>query len=323
MEYPGAVTYSEKLIPLRQNTTIDISKRGHVFLHEISHMWFGNLVTMDWWNNLWLNESFAEFICHAAFDSIYKKLTFTTVLPYVSFCVNKHRGYVQDQLPSTHPIAGAVPDTVAANSIFDGITYNKGSAVLKQLMAILGQETFSIACASYFHKHEYKNTTLEDLLEEFQAHIVAALADTIDLNDWQIDWINTAGLNVLQFVPDPTDKSKGTLVQTAAVKEHPALRRHFIRLAFYDAQGQVLDSRPFQTTKSGSDPVIGIPEGCVAVLPNELVRLVADVGFGLREGSSRPRVPGLLQEQLQQHSRPAVEMCPSACFQGHGERQKV
>lgn len=142
MEYPAAVTYAENLMPLRTNNMLDISRRGHVFLHEISHMWFGNLVTMKWWNGLWLNEAFAEFICHLCFDSIYKSLGFQTSIPWVQFLNNKFKGYREDQLASTHPIAGEVENTQIACSIFDGITYNKGSAVLKQMMSVVGQDTF-------------------------------------------------------------------------------------------------------------------------------------------------------------------------------------
>lgn len=271
MEYPGAVTYSEKLIPQRVNNTNDISRRGHVFLHEISHMWFGNLVTMEWWDNLWLNESFAEFICHKAFDEIYRKLSFTTVIPYVSFCVNKQRGYDQDQLPSTHPIKGAVPDTDAANSIFDGITYQKGSSVLRQLMAILGEDIFSRACSNYFKKYQFSNTRLEHLLAEFQAELDAAGSTAIDLKDWQKDWINAAGVNQLLFVPNPEDRTTGTLVQTAALSAHPTIRNHQINIGFFDAEGKLLESRPYRTSKTGSDVLTGLPEGWAAVLPNDLV----------------------------------------------------
>lgn len=273
MEYPGAVTYSERLIPQRVNNTNDISRRGHVFLHEISHMWFGNLVTMEWWNNLWLNESFAEFICHKAFDTIYKKLSFQTVIPYVSFCVNKQRGYDQDQLPSTHPIQGDVPDTDAANSIFDGITYQKGSSVLRQLMAILGEDIFSKACSNYFKKYQFGNTRLEHLLAEFQSELDAAGSTVIDLKKWQKDWINAAGVNQLLFVPNPEDKSAGTLLQTAASPAYPTIRNHQINVSFFDQEGNVLETRPLCTSDSGTDALTGLPEGWAAVLPNDLVVL--------------------------------------------------
>lgn len=267
MEYPAAVCYSEDLLPARENNVIDISRRGHVFLHEISHMWFGNLVTMKWWNNLWLNESFAEFICHHAFDSIYQELGFDSTIPYVSFQSNKFRGYREDQLPSTHPIAGEVENTTIANSIFDGITYNKGSAVLKQLMSIVGTKIFGQACESYFEKHAYKNTTLDDLLAEFDRELKKSGTNNLDIYSWKEDWINKAGLNSIKFVE--SSETTGTLEQSACLQQHPTLRQHFINVGFYSAEGKLMECKSLTTSKSGKDQLdLTSVKGYAAVLPN-------------------------------------------------------
>jgi aminopeptidase N len=283
MEYPGAVTYNESLLPLRTNNTIDICRRGSVFLHEISHMWFGNLVTMQWWNGLWLNESFAEFISYKAFDSIYKELPFETSVPWVSFLCSKWRGYKEDQLPSTHPIAGEVEDTQVACSIFDGITYNKGSAVLKQLLALIGDETFSAALENYFNKYAYKNTTLEDLLTEFDQELKKKQGNAIDIFEWKEDWINKAGVNRITFARD-AQTGRATIEQSACTPGHPTLRHHFVKIGFYDAEGNLIQAKDLTTSKTGSDEISleGV-EQYHAVLPNYDVRSSYS-GFRIREG---------------------------------------
>lgn len=273
MEFPGAVTYNESLLPQRKNTVLDISQRGHVFLHEISHMWFGNLVTMKWWNGLWLNESFAEFICNKCFDTIYKNLSFSTSIPWVAFLAKKFRGYKEDQLKSTHPIAGDVENTMVACSIFDGITYQKGSSVLKQLMCIIGEETFSSALENYFKKYSYKNTSLEDLLLEFDSELKKDIKPRIDIMDWKEDWLMKPGLNSLTF-EKMEDEEKGKLVQKSCMSEHPTLRQHFVKIAFYDESGTEIGMKEITTSKSGCDEISleGV-QGYAAVLPNFDVRL--------------------------------------------------
>jgi aminopeptidase N len=126
MEYPGAVTYTEYFLPKNKNTTRMVSRRGSVILHELAHMWFGNAVTMRWWNGLWLNESFADFVCFMAWDNIREKLDFETYDAWLDFSTNKFWGYKEDQEKTTHKIAAEVADTEEADNIFDGITYSKG-----------------------------------------------------------------------------------------------------------------------------------------------------------------------------------------------------
>jgi aminopeptidase N len=125
MEYPGAVTYTERLLPKNKNTTNMISLRGSVILHELAHMWFGNAVTMRWWNGLWLNESFADFVCYMAWAGIREKLDFETYDAWLRFMTRKGWGYKEDQECTTHQIAAEVANTQVADNIFDGITYSK------------------------------------------------------------------------------------------------------------------------------------------------------------------------------------------------------
>lgn len=274
MEYPGAVTYNESLLPQKENNSLDVTKRGHVFLHEISHMWFGNLVTMKWWNGLWLNESFAEFICNKCFDSIYKQLDFKTSIPWVSFMASKFRGYREDQLPSTHPIAGEVQNTEVANSIFDGITYQKGSSVLKQLMCIIGEDTFSAALENYFRKYAFLNTNLEDLLAEFDAQLKKQEHPRVDIMQWKEDWIMAPGLNSLTFVRDQAT-GQASIVQKPCMDAHPTLRNHFIKVAFFDESCNLIKAKELTTSKTGVDHLSleGV-EQFKAVLPNYDVILI-------------------------------------------------
>ena len=270
MEFPAAVTYNESLVPMRENNVLEVSRRGHVFLHELSHMWFGNLVTMQWWNNLWLNESFAEFVCHKAFDAIYRELSFKTVIPWVSFQCSKCRGYKEDQLPSTHPIAGEVVDTQVACSIFDGITYQKGSSVLKQLMCIIGVDTFSKSCQKYFEKYAWSNTTLEDLLAEFDLQLKSQGSD-IDVFEWKEDWINKAGLNWIKYEANQAEQ-KPYLHQGACLEAYPTLRTHFLNVAYFDDEAQVIHVDSVKTERGERTYLKACQLEVVGVLPNYEVR---------------------------------------------------
>ncbi len=129
-------------------------------------MWFGNMVTMKWWNDLWLNESFADFVCYLASSETQPTMDFDTFDSWQSFLKRKDWGYLEDQRSTTHPISVEVPNTSMAESIFDGITYSKGASVLKQLYFLIGRERFSDNVANYFKKYMWSNTTLKDFLDE-------------------------------------------------------------------------------------------------------------------------------------------------------------
>lgn len=162
MEYPGAITYNESIY-LKKKTELsrfEISNRTRVILHELAHMWFGNTVTMKWWNDLWLNESFADFSCFQAWEGITSKLSFEVSNGWVAFLSRKGWAFLEDQQRTTHPIAAVVPDTTKADDIFDGITYPKGAMVLRQLMILVTTEVFSKALGDYFQEFAFKNTLL-------------------------------------------------------------------------------------------------------------------------------------------------------------------
>lgn len=248
MENPGCVTFNDSFI-FKDKTTVQ--KRTYVAVvvtHELAHMWFGDLVTMKWWNDLWLNESFAEFISHFAMFKIQDKLKtikFSDV--WLEFNATKGWGYREDQLETTHPIYGEVKDTADAESIFDGITYAKGSAVLKQLMALIGEENFSNAMKTYFNKYQFTNTILQnfmDCMQENYKPLNPAYPDSLD--EWQKQWIRTAGLNEITPSWDPTkksDKETITLTQRPTLPQHATLRVHKMKIVFYGENCEIIEIR--------------------------------------------------------------------------------
>ncbi|HQY95812.1 MAG TPA: aminopeptidase N, partial [Phycicoccus sp.] len=165
MENAGCVTFNEIYVFRAKVTEAMVERRALTVLHELAHMWFGNLVTMKWWNDLWLNESFAEWAsttCQA--EATTWTDAWTTFGTY-----EKDWAYRQDQLSSTHPIVAPIRDLHDVEVNFDGITYAKGASVLKQLVAFVGREPFRDGLRTYFRKHSWGNTTLDDLLDELEA----------------------------------------------------------------------------------------------------------------------------------------------------------
>jgi aminopeptidase N len=199
--------------------------RGETILHEMAHMWFGDLVTMRWWDDLWLNESFATWAGTEAQAKAtrwsHSWTTFTTAW--------KAWACKQDQLPSTHPIAADIPDIHAVEVNFDGITYAKGAAVLKQLVAYVGYDNFLAGVRKYFAAHAYGNATLADLL--------AALEETSgrDLGSWSREWLETAGVNTLRpsYSLDAEGRFTAFSVLQSAAPSHPTLRSHRIAIGLY------------------------------------------------------------------------------------------
>src|SRR5215469_15670307 len=188
MENIGCVTISEQLLFRSRVTDAMYETRAMVILHEMSHQWFGDLVTMRWWGDLWLNESFAEF---CATQSSAEATRFTGA--WTTFCSGrKVFGYMQDQQPSTHPIAAEVPTLSEAIANFDGISYAKGASVLKQLVAYLVREQFFAGVRRYLAEHGWGNATLADLLAALEATSGRSLAG------WSKAWLETAGPNTLR-----------------------------------------------------------------------------------------------------------------------------
>jgi aminopeptidase N len=226
MENAGCVTFLEDYVFRSRVTDFAREMRAETILHEMAHMWFGDLVTMSWWDDLWLNESFATWASVLAESDATR-----WVNAWTTFCqLQKSWAYQQDQLPSTHPIAADIPDIAAVEVNFDGITYAKGASVLKQLVAYVGLEQFLAGVRRYFGQHAWGNATLTDLL--------AALAVTSgrELAGWSKEWLETAGVNTLRpdFVLDSAGRMTEFAVVQTAPPEHPVLRSHRIAIGLYD-----------------------------------------------------------------------------------------
>ncbi|MFD3451045.1 aminopeptidase N [Streptomyces sp. NPDC058691] len=225
MENPGLVTFREEYVFRGKVTRASYEGRANVILHEMAHMWFGDLVTMKWWDDLWLKESFADFM--GAFSLVeatrYKD-------GWITFA-NRRKAwaYRADQLPSTHPVTADIRDLEDAKLNFDGITYAKGASVLKQLVAYVGRDAFLEGARRYFKRHAYGNTELGDLL--------SVLAETSgrDMAEWSRAWLQTAGVNSL--TPQVTYDGEGRVAELAVVQEaaasHPQLRPHRVAVGLY------------------------------------------------------------------------------------------
>ncbi|QWF23654.1 aminopeptidase N [Nocardioides sp. LMS-CY] len=229
MENAGCVTLRDEYLPRSRQPRSFYEFRCSVILHEMAHMWFGDLVTMKWWDDLWLNESFAEWACyHAEVEAT------EFVDSWTGFAnARKQTGYRQDQLPSTHPIAADNYDLRAVEVNFDMITYAKGASVLKQLVAWVGLEPFLQGLRQYFKDFEYANSEFSDLLAALEK------ASGRELTGWAGEWLQTAGVNTL--APEfelAGDGSYATFaVRQSAHPDWPTLRRHRIGIGLYDEVG--------------------------------------------------------------------------------------
>ncbi|MEV0220251.1 aminopeptidase N [Streptomyces sp. NPDC050704] len=234
MENAGAVTIRDQYVFRSKVTDAAYETRAETILHELAHMWFGDLVTMEWWNDLWLNESFATYTsiaCQAYAAESRWPHSWTTFANSM-----KTWAYRQDQLPSTHPIMAEIRDLDDVLVNFDGITYAKGASVLKQLVAYVGMDEFFRGVQAYFKAHAYGNTQLSDLL--------GALEETSgrDLGVWSQKWLQTAGINILR--PEIETDSNGIITSFAIRQEAPALpvgakgeptlRPHRIAIGLYE-----------------------------------------------------------------------------------------
>ena len=238
MENAGAVTFREDLVVFRSHMPEKMYMwRANVILHEMAHMWFGDLVTMSWWDDLWLNESFAEFMSYLA---LAEGTRFKG--GWASFnSERKNWAYRYDQLPSTHPIVTDMVDIEAVKANFDGITYAKGASVLQQLVFHVGRENFISALQKYFTKHAWANTTLKDLFDELEA------TSGKSLDTWAATWLQTAGVNTLR----PELVIDGDTYTSVAIKQEapliPAgsteLRPHRLAIGLYDVDGDAIKLR--------------------------------------------------------------------------------
>jgi aminopeptidase N len=219
------VTFTEDYVFRSRVTDAAYERRAVTVLHEMAHMWFGDLVTMRWWDDLWLNESFAEYV------STYVTAGHTRWPDaWTSFCnVEKTWAYRQDQLATTHPIAADIPDIEAVSTNFDGITYAKGASVLKLLAHWVGEDAFYAATRAYFAQHAFSNTTLPDFLGALET------ASGRDMSQWAAEWLQTSGVNTLrpQFETDDEGRFTSFTVEQSAIADHPTLRAHRLRIGLY------------------------------------------------------------------------------------------
>ncbi len=230
MENAACVTFLEDYVFRSKVTDYSYERRAETILHEMAHMWFGDLVTMRWWDDLWLNESFATFVSVLCQSQATRWTSAWTTFANIE----KTWAYRQDQLSSTHPIAADIVDVQAVEVNFDGITYAKGASVLKQLAAYVGTEEFLRAMRVYFRRHEYGNTTLADLLR--------ALAEESgrDLSHWSAQWLETAGINTLRadFTLDEQGRyASFAVLQGSAEPGGGPLRDHRLAIGLYNADG--------------------------------------------------------------------------------------
>ena len=236
MENAGCVTFREDYIFRSRVTSAAYETRANTILHEMAHMWFGDLVTMRWWDDLWLNESFAEWASHFANT---KATRFTDA--WATFAnQRKAWAYRQDQLPSTHPIAADMVDLETVYTNFAGITYAKGASALRQLVAFVGEADFLRGLRNYFSHNAWGNTSLADLLNELTD------ASGRDLSQWTQQWLQTSGVNMLQAAiedaPDGSMSTVGVVQHPPSLPEGvaPTLRDHRIAIGVYTLDGDVL-----------------------------------------------------------------------------------
>jgi aminopeptidase N len=251
MENAGAVTLRDEYLPRSRQDAAFYEFRCSVILHEMAHMWFGDLVTMRWWDDLWLNESFAEWACyHAAVENTEYTESWTGFTN-----ARKNWALRQDQLPSTHPIAADNYDLHAVEVNFDGITYAKGASVLKQLVAWVGLDPFLVGLRQYFKDHAYANSEFVDLMTALEK------ASGRELDAWAKEWLQTSGVNTLapefELAADGTYASFG--VRQTAAGDNSVLRRHRIGVGLYDeVGGRLVRRRNVETDIEGD--VTALPE---------------------------------------------------------------
>jgi aminopeptidase N len=277
MENPGCVTFTETYVFRSKVTDAMRERRAETLLHEMAHMWFGDLVTMRWWNDLWLNESFATFM------AVLAQATATRWTDaWVTFLdAEKAWAKYQDQLPSTHPVAGAMPDVESVHQNFDGITYAKGASVLRQLVAWVGQDAFLAGCRDYFGRHAWGNTELDDFLGALER------ASGRDLAAWRDEWLRTTGVTTLApayGVGQDGRYDRFEVLQTAETPRWaegngrddatPSPRRHRIAIGCYDlVDGQLRRTRRVELDVAGErtevTELVGAPASEVVLLNDD------------------------------------------------------
>ncbi|WP_234552660.1 aminopeptidase N [Rhodococcus qingshengii] len=247
MENPGLVTFTEAYVFRGTATDEQHQRRANTILHEMAHMWFGDLVTMVWWDDLWLKESFADFM-----GSLVSAEATRFTDAWVAFAIKRKAwAYLQDQLPTTHPIVADIVDLEAAKLNFDGITYAKGASVLKQLVAFVGRDAFFEAARRYFKAHAFGNTTLVDLLD------VLTETSGRDVREWARIWLQTTGVSTLSL--DGTD-----VVQT-----DPRPHRLAVGIYDYNESGDLVRTERVELDITESRTSVDLPPGALTLLNDE------------------------------------------------------
>jgi len=232
MENPGCVTFSESYVFRGPVTANQRERRAETILHEMAHMWFGDLVTMRWWDDLWLNESFASFgATLSQVEATEYRNGWVTFLDEMKAWAKR-----QDQLPSTHPIAADMVDIESVHQNFDGITYAKGASVLRQLVAWVGQDDFLAGVRAYFAAHAWGNAELADFLAALEA------SSGRDLAGWRDAWLTTTGINTMHLDASigPDNRFTAFRIRQAADPAHPTIRPHRMAVGVYDRRGDEL-----------------------------------------------------------------------------------
>ena len=234
MENAACVTHNERMIFRSKVTDADRMQRAETTLHEMAHMWFGDLVSPRWWDDLWLNESFAEY---TGYLGVAEATRFDTA--WIDFATATKTGArAQDQLPTTHPIVADIPDVEAVTLNLDAITYNKGASALQQLVVWVGEDAFFKGIEAYFTTHAFGNTELSDFLEALER------SSGRDLHVWARAWLETAGVNTMEVALDVEDGViRSATLKQSAPPEHATLRPHRLRVGLFDLDGDHLKRR--------------------------------------------------------------------------------
>ena len=256
MENIGMVTIRDSYVFESKVTDALAERRVVTVLHELAHMWFGDYVTMKWWNDLWLNESFAEFTSTLATAEATEWHD-----AWATFCSGeKSWALRQDQLPTTHPIVAPINDLNDTYVNFDGITYAKGASVLKQLAFYVGRTQFFEGIHNYLNRHAYSNATLADLLSELEK------TSGRDLKAWSAKWLEESGINTI--ATGLTVNADGTIAELkltqSAPAEHPVLRPHRLAVGFYNedaATGKIVRTEQFELDVDGETTIVEAAAG--------------------------------------------------------------
>jgi aminopeptidase N len=282
MENVGCITYADSIFFHSKELSVpDLTWIVVVIQHELCHMWFGNLVTMDWWEDLWLNEAFATSLSYMAcslggpFVEEFKEESWLHMSGY------KRWGLREDMMPSNHKIQADCPSTDTAESLIDGITYGKGSSMIKQLIFLIGWETFTNGLKIYFNKHKWGNTVLADFIGAIQDAVNASsLENKPDLFDWSKEWIQTKGSNKIwhNYKVEDGKISEFKIKQSPHKYGEELYRAQSFNIGLYAADGSLIEKIENVTLKKERETEI--PEMNGKPEPAAILLNCDDWGFG-------------------------------------------